>query len=89
MQREYLSSGRFIIRVLFAIVQAQSTHTRSVRIHEVHAGDKRGMGNLYFSSSTASPVPVKSRAMLVRADGIACFLERFILAPESFSEGYI
>ena len=39
LQREYLSSERFIIRVLFVIVQAQSTHTRSVRIHEVHAGD--------------------------------------------------
>ena len=39
------------------------------------------MGNLSFSSSTASPVPVKSRAMLMRADGIATFLEEFILAP--------
>ena len=39
------------------------------------------MGNLSFSSYTASSVPVKSRAMLVRADGIATFLEKFILAP--------
>ena len=60
LQREYLSSERFIIRVLFVIVQAQSTHTRSVRIHEVHAGDQRGMGNLSFSSTTTSSVPVKS-----------------------------
>ena len=34
-------------------------------------------------SSTASSVPVKSRAMLVRADGIASFLEKFISAATS------